>query len=63
MINNHQPFVEEPGAKYLLYIFFIVFLYSPLQMLQRGVCIWNNKESFEITSVHCHWLLLHIHLE
>lgn len=28
VINNHQPSVEEPGAKHLLYIFFFMCFYT-----------------------------------
>ena len=50
MKNNHQPTVEEPGAKYLLYIFFIMCFYTVHNRCNKEVSDWNNKMSFELTT-------------
>lgn len=46
---NYQPSIE-PGAKHLLYIFSIMFLYRLLQMQQDDICDLNNKVFFKITN-------------
>lgn len=42
MINNHQPSVEEPGAKHLC-IFSLSCFYTVLTDAIKGICDLNNK--------------------
>lgn len=43
--NDHQPSVEEPGAKYLLYIFFIMCFYTVLYRCRKEVSVIGTIKS------------------
>lgn len=47
VICNHRLSILEPGAKRLMYLLSIVFLYFPLQMTTKGPSVNLNNKVFE----------------
>lgn len=43
VICNHRLSIEEPGAKRLMYLLSVVFLYFPLQMTTKSPSVNLNK--------------------